>query len=104
MARRGKLRRLAGAVIPRGLHLGGAGRRDAHRLAGIDEAGATPEIAGVEQAPDRYGDEVAIRHVDVAVGIGEPPRLPAERDAPAARRVRLCPLLALEPARDLGGR
>src|SRR5258708_30898139 len=101
MVRRGKLRRLAGAVIPRGLHLGGAGRRDAHRLAGIDEAGATPEIAGMEQAAYRDGDEVAIGHVEVAVGIGEPRRLRVEMDALDADRLRLCHIEALEHAEYL---
>src|SRR5260370_28139957 len=101
MARRGKLRRLAGAVIPRGLHLGGAGRRDAHRLAGIDEAGATPEIAGIEQAAYRYGEEVAVGHVEVAVGIGEPRRLRVEMDALDADRLRLCHIEALEHAEYL---
>ncbi len=56
-----------------------AGARRARRIAGCrgragdfaDQPGAGVEIAGAEQAGDRFGDEGRIAEVTLAVGIGE---------------------------------
>src|SRR5260221_7323482 len=101
MARRRKLRRLACAVIPGGLHRRRTGWRYAHRLVRIDEASATPEVAGVEQAAHRHPDEVAIGHVEVAVGIGEPCGLGIKMDPFDADSLRFCHIEALEHAEYL---
>ncbi|MNE07354.1 hypothetical protein D3C80_999690 [compost metagenome] len=55
---------------------------DAHGL-GADEPAPLGEIALVQHAAHRHGDEVAVRHILVAVGEGEPRRLAVKVDGVA---------------------
>src|SRR5271169_4655111 len=100
MARGGQVEAVAIAPEARMRGWRGSGLRAAVVLARIDQTRAGGEIVPVDESCEGHGDEIAVREITVAIGVGKAPGLEEEVQARARHRLQAAKVEALELAED----